>query len=58
MLINYSYFKLVLEKIGKVNYNISLDIIGIKKKRFIEVLVREIVIIIKFIIRFFIILLI
>lgn len=58
MLINYSYFKLVLEKIGKVNYNISLDIIGIKKKRFIEILVREIVIIIKFIIRFFIILLI
>lgn len=58
MLINYSYFELVLEKIGKVNYNISLDIIGIKKKRFIEVLVREIVIIIKFIIRFFIILLI
>lgn len=51
-------FKLVLEKIGKVNYNISLDKIGIKKKRFIEVLVREIVIIIKFIIRFFIILLI
>lgn len=36
----------------------SLDIIEIKKKRFIEVLVREIVIIIKFIIRFFIILLI
>lgn len=51
-------FKLVLEKIGKVNYNISLDIMRNKKKRFIEVLVREIVIIIKFIIRFFIILLI